>query len=86
MDKTLRDLQALARVAEELGVTLAIENHQDLTADEIIGLLREVSSPWLGVVLDVANPLGTAEEPGHLLQEGDAVCQRRRTSRITASG
>lgn len=64
MDKTLRDLQELARVAEDLGVTLAIENHQDLTADEIVHLLREVSSPWLGVVLDVANPLGTAEEPG----------------------
>ena len=63
MEPPYRDLQALARVAEENGVTLVIENHQDLTADEIIGLLREVSSPWLGVVLDVANPLGTAEEP-----------------------
>lgn len=63
MDDTLRNLQALARIAEGCQVTLAIENHQDLTADEIIYLLREVSSPWLGVVLDVANPLGTAEDP-----------------------
>lgn len=63
MRKTLADLEQLAKVAEELRVTLAIENHQDLTSDEIIGLLREISSPWLGVVLDVANPLGTAEDP-----------------------
>lgn len=63
MKQTLHDLERLAKVAEELRVTLAIENHQDLTSDEIIGLLREVSSPWLGVVLDVANPLGTAEDP-----------------------
>lgn len=63
IEQTRRDLNSLAQVAEELRVTLAIENHQDLTSDEIISLLREVSSPWLGVVLDVANPLGTAEDP-----------------------
>lgn len=64
MERTLADLQRLAKVAERCRVSLALENHQDLTSDELIGLLRSVSSPALGILLDAANPLGTAEEPG----------------------
>lgn len=63
MKKTLNDLRALVPVCERTGVSLALENHQDLTSDELIGLIREVSSPWIGLILDVANPLGTAEDP-----------------------
>jgi 3-oxoisoapionate decarboxylase len=63
MAKTLEDLKQLAPVAEAQGFSLALENHQDLTSDELIGLLREVASPAVGIVLDVANPLGTGEDP-----------------------
>lgn len=59
----LADLRQLVRVAERYRVTLAVENHQDLTSDELLWLVDQLSSPWFGIILDVANPLGTAEEP-----------------------
>jgi sugar phosphate isomerase/epimerase len=63
----LRQLRgALRRVipaAEDAGVTLAIENHIDLLADEMVELIRAVDSPYLGVTLDTGNNLRLFEDP-----------------------
>jgi sugar phosphate isomerase/epimerase len=48
---------------EETGVAIALENHQDLTSDELVALCEDVGSPQSGVNLDVANPLAVGEEP-----------------------
>lgn len=49
--------------AEEHGVVLAIENHIDLLADELVELVETVDSPSLGVCLDTANNLRMLEDP-----------------------
>jgi len=41
--------------AEEQGVVMAIENHVDLLADEMVELITTIDSPWLGVCFDTAN-------------------------------
>lgn len=56
-------LRKIVGPAEEAGVVLAIENHIDLTADELLELLEEVRSPWLGVCLDTVNNLRLLEDP-----------------------
>jgi sugar phosphate isomerase/epimerase len=59
-------LAALRRVvpkAERVGVVLALENHLDLTADQMRELLRAIDSPYLGVCLDTANNLRIFEYP-----------------------
>ena len=56
-------LRRLVGTAEAQGVVLAIENHLDLLADELVELLETVDSPCLGVCLDTANNLRMAEEP-----------------------
>ncbi|MCS7166764.1 MAG: sugar phosphate isomerase/epimerase family protein [Gemmatales bacterium] len=59
-------LTALRRVlphAERLGIILALENHLDLTADQMVELLRAIDSPHLGVCLDTANNLRIYEYP-----------------------
>lgn len=62
--ETARDqLRQVLPEAERLGVCIAIENHQDLTAGELIWLMQELDSPWVGVTLDTGNPLGVGEEP-----------------------
>lgn len=51
------------RVAAGEGVTLAVENHIDYDADEILRLVETVDSPFFGVNLDTANFLRVQDDP-----------------------
>jgi sugar phosphate isomerase/epimerase len=42
---------------------LAVENHKDLTSDELAALMREFNSEWLGVNVDTGNNLALLEDP-----------------------
>src|SRR5260370_42525270 len=42
---------------------MAVENHIDFTADEMLRLLTEVNSPWLGVNFDTGNFLRLLDDP-----------------------
>ncbi len=59
MCKRLLQLQP---TLEQYDITLAIENHQDATSDDLLRLC-EAGGPRCGVTLDAANPLSVAEEP-----------------------
>ena len=56
-------LRAATIVAEQAGVNLAVENHQDLASEELLWLCESIASPRFGLTLDTGNPLATAEEP-----------------------
>lgn len=51
------------RVAAGEGVSLAVENHIDYDADEILRLVETVDSPFFGVNLDTANFLRVQDDP-----------------------
>jgi len=59
----LRVLSEVIPAAQDQGVVLAIENHIDLLAEEMLDLVTTVDSPWLGVCLDTANNLRMFEDP-----------------------
>ncbi len=50
-------LKQACKHAGKRGVVLAIENHGGITAtaEQVIGLVRTVDSPWLGINLDTGN-------------------------------
>jgi sugar phosphate isomerase/epimerase len=56
-------LKKLLPAAEDHGIVLALENHIDLTADEITDLIAGINSAWLGVCLDTGNNLRLHEDP-----------------------
>jgi sugar phosphate isomerase/epimerase len=56
-------LRPLVDDAEANGVVMAIENHIDLLADEMVELIETIGSPWLGVCYDTANNLRMLEDP-----------------------
>ena len=58
-------LGTVAETAESEGVTIAVENHQDYTADELAGIMREVDSSHVGVCLDTGNSIALLEDPLH---------------------
>ena len=55
-------LRRAAAAGERHGVVLAIENHIDLFADELLDLLTTIGSPFLGVCLDTANQIRIGED------------------------
>lgn len=51
------------KVAEQYGIRLAVENHIDFTADEMVTLLDAVGSPFLGINFDTGNFLRLLDDP-----------------------
>lgn len=49
--------------AEKQGVVVAMENHVDLLAEEMVELVETINSPWFGVCFDTANNLRLFEDP-----------------------
>jgi sugar phosphate isomerase/epimerase len=63
LNTVLAGLRECVAAAERAGVTLAVENHQDLASEELLWLCESIGSDHFGLTLDTANPLATAEEP-----------------------
>jgi sugar phosphate isomerase/epimerase len=63
MAQLLPMLQRAADVAAREGVVLAVENHLDLYADELVELIEALGSPNIGVCFDTANNLRMFEDP-----------------------
>jgi sugar phosphate isomerase/epimerase len=56
-------VRKLLPAAEDHGIVMAIENHIDLTADEMVDLITTLDSPWLSVCLDTVNNIRMHEDP-----------------------
>src|SRR5690606_19702246 len=48
-------LKEAAKVAEDMGFPLAVENHCDITGRELADILAEVGSDYVGAALDTGN-------------------------------
>ncbi|MGA3040792.1 MAG: TIM barrel protein [Bryobacteraceae bacterium] len=56
------------RMVEKLRVPLAIENHKDFAADEMVALMKAKASRWLGVCLDTGNNIALLDDPMALVE------------------
>jgi sugar phosphate isomerase/epimerase len=65
VEECVRTLRAVAPLARELGVKLAVENHGgvDLLARELRALVEAAGPDCVGVCLDTGNPAYAAEDP-----------------------
>ncbi len=63
LEKLTAMLKTATAIAEDKGVILAVENHIDYTAAEILGLIEAVGSDHLGVNFDTGNCLRRFEDP-----------------------
>lgn len=56
---------AIARavpVAEKHKMPFALENHKDWTVDEFVGIMKQYSSPYLGVCVDTGNNIALCDD------------------------
>ncbi|MEI6713544.1 MAG: sugar phosphate isomerase/epimerase family protein [Verrucomicrobiota bacterium] len=63
LEKLTRMFSNAAAIAAQAGVKLALENHIDYNSDEILQLLKDVNSPYLGVNFDSGNFLRVLDDP-----------------------
>jgi 3-oxoisoapionate decarboxylase len=55
---------ALARpIMAKHHVKLAVENHKDWRADEMVNVIRRIDSEWIGVNLDLGNNVALLDDP-----------------------
>ncbi|ROR25078.1 sugar phosphate isomerase/epimerase [Comamonas sp. BIGb0124] len=79
-------LREAAAHARAFGVVLAIENHIDFLADELVELVETLDSPWLGVCLDTANNLRMLEDPGVAIEKLAPLTRATHVKDIKAQG
>jgi 3-oxoisoapionate decarboxylase len=70
----VRDFMAAARQSlclalpglQRYELLLGLENHKDLLAAELVALLQDLDSPWIGACIDTGNNLALLEDPHHV--------------------
>jgi sugar phosphate isomerase/epimerase len=62
-------LELAVPAAVKLGVRLAVENHKDFRAPELLSLLHKLPAETVGVCLDTGNSLALLEEPHAVVEE-----------------
>lgn len=58
-----RSLALAEPVLAKRRLKLAVENHKDLTCEELVSLLESIGSEWVGVLVDTGNNIALLEEP-----------------------
>ncbi|GAB3905776.1 hypothetical protein GCM10028803_37140 [Larkinella knui] len=64
----LVSLQLAEPVLRKHKVKLAVENHKDWRAGELVEILKQMNSEWIGVTLDFGNSIALLEDPMEVVQ------------------
>ncbi|MEX2142496.1 MAG: sugar phosphate isomerase/epimerase family protein [Pirellulales bacterium] len=67
-DRSWQSLVLAKPVVERHGVRLAVENHKDWRVPELLGILKRIDSPNIGVTLDTGNSIALLEEPHEVVE------------------
>ncbi len=57
------EVKAALPLVEKTGVKLALENHTETYADEILWLIDKINHPMVGACVDTVNSMGVLEDP-----------------------
>lgn len=63
LEKAPEDLKQIVPLLKKYRIKVAVENHEEETADEIIKIVKEVNSPWVGAHCDIGNGMMAWEDP-----------------------
>ena len=63
IEKAAAAFRQVAQEYEDVGIVLAIENHEDLTAAQVVDLIQRVDSPAVGAVYDSGNSIPFYQDP-----------------------
>jgi len=58
-----QDIAQLVPLLAKYRIRLAVENHEEELADEVIQIIKKVNSPWVGAHCDIGNGMMAWEDP-----------------------
>jgi 3-oxoisoapionate decarboxylase len=64
----LTSLQLAEPVLRKHKIKLAVENHKDWRASELVDIIKKLHSEWIGVTLDFGNSIALMEDPMEVVQ------------------
>lgn len=64
----LQSLQLADPILRKHKVKLAVENHKDWRAGELVKIVKEINSEWIGITLDFGNSIALMENPMEVIQ------------------
>lgn len=67
--EAFKTIQNVMPRLERERIVLGLENHFDLTTDNIVRLIREFDSPWVRAIYDTTNSIGFIEPPDETLKK-----------------
>lgn len=67
-ENSIKSIQLAEPIIRKHQVRLAIENHKDWKAAELVQLIQNLSSEWVGVTLDFGNNVSLLEEPMEVIR------------------
>lgn len=68
LSQRYREFKEALPMIEEFGMQIAIENHTDTFADEILWLVEKLNHPFIGTCVDTMNPLQVIENPYYAME------------------
>lgn len=63
LERAPEDIKKIVPLLKKYRIKLAVENHEEETADEVIKIIKEVNIPWVGAHCDMGNSMMAWEEP-----------------------
>ena len=62
-EETVKDLKNIVPELKKYRIKIALENHEYETSEELVKIIKEVNSPWVGLHYDFGNSMMVWEEP-----------------------
>ncbi len=66
--QSIQSLQWAEPIVKKHRIKLAVENHKDWKAAELLDILKGLSSPWVGITLDFGNNISLLEDPMEVIK------------------
>jgi sugar phosphate isomerase/epimerase len=63
LEQAPRDLRAVVPLCRDMGIRIAVENHEYETSLDVLRIVQEVGSEWVGTHIDTGNSMMVWEEP-----------------------
>ena len=66
--QSIKSLELAEPIVRKNQIRLAVENHKDWRAPELVAILQHLGSEWVGVTLDFGNSISLMEDPMEVVE------------------
>ena len=73
INSIIKKINQIKPLLKKHKIKLAIENHQDLTSNDLIKIIKSVGRNYVGINFDISDNHATCEIPGNFSQKAKYI-------------